>query len=96
MYHYEACLFETVLGPNNLPLGLVLADMADISDAQGRDDEAEQLYRQALAMVEDILGTDSPRSVAILERYQALLVKLNRTADVEEPTSRIGNDRGRF
>jgi len=96
VYHHEACLFETVLGPNNLPLGLVLADMADISNAEGRDDEAEQLYRQALAMVEDILGTDSPRSVAILERYQALLVKLNRTADVEEPTSRIGNDRGRF
>ncbi len=96
VYHREACLFETVLDPNNLSLGLVLADMADVSDAQGRADEAEQLYRQAIAMVEDVLGTDSPRSVAILERYQALLVKLNRTADVEEPTTRIGNDHGRF
>jgi hypothetical protein len=96
VYHREACLFETVLGSNDLPLGLVLADMADVSDAQGRTDEAEQLYRQALAIVEDMLGADSPRSVTILERYRALLVRLNRTADVEEPANRIGNDRGRF
>jgi hypothetical protein len=34
--------------------------------------------------------------VTILEHYQALLAKVNRTADVEALSRPIWNDRGRF
>lgn len=53
-----------LLGESHSQVAVVLGALAQVHHSQGRREEAEDLYRQALAMLEDTLGPEHPELAA--------------------------------
>ena len=54
-------------------MALSINNLAGLYDSQGRYEQAEPLYRQALDIFEKVLGKDHPSTVTVRENYQLLL-----------------------
>ena len=59
-------------------MGSCLNNLAGLYRAQGRYEEAEPLYRRALAIAEKALGPEHPNVVRIKENYAPLLSERDR------------------
>jgi tetratricopeptide (TPR) repeat protein len=67
---------ECSLGSDNSYLGVILNNLALLSQAQGRYEEAEPLYQRALSINEKALPPDHPSIATTLENYASLLREL--------------------
>ncbi|MBE7384424.1 MAG: tetratricopeptide repeat protein [Leptolyngbya sp. SIO1E4] len=56
-------------------VALSLNNLAGLYDAQGRYEEAEPLYTQALTLFEQILGPEHPYTQRVKDNLQILLEK---------------------
>jgi len=70
-------------GPTILQLAPSLNNLAALYHAQGRYDEAEPLYRRALALYEQVLGPIHPLVAQCLNNLAALYHAQGRYADAE-------------
>ena len=59
-------------------------NLARLYHAQGKYDQAEPLYKRALAIREKALRPDHPDVAAVLENYAALLKATNRPAEADK------------
>jgi tetratricopeptide (TPR) repeat protein len=60
---------------------MTLHNLAVLLRALGRHDEAEALYRRALALFRQALGPDHPKLITCLRSLARLLRDLGRTAE---------------
>jgi len=58
-------------------------NLAGLSQAQGRSEEADPLYRRALTISEKALPPDRPDTAITLKNYASLLRKLNRPREAQ-------------
>ncbi len=65
-----------------------LNNLAELYLAQGKSEQAEPLYRRALAIREKALGPEHPLVATFLEMYAGLLHKLNRDAEADKMEAR--------
>jgi tetratricopeptide (TPR) repeat protein len=73
----------TAFEPFDPRLPLTLGNLADFYHAQARDDEAEPLYQEALARLEQIDGPDSPRVARFVADLAAFYAVLDRYEEAE-------------
>lgn len=78
LYRQALHIREHHLGPRHLQTAQILADFADFQQAQGSIEDAVLLYKRVVSIREQILGMDSPMTLACRERLQALLIALDR------------------
>jgi tetratricopeptide (TPR) repeat protein len=71
-----------------------LNNLAALYRAQGKYDQAEPLYKRALAILEKALGPEHPDVATVLGNYAALLEKTNRQAEAEKLRQRAAKIRG--
>ena len=64
-------------------LALTLGNIADFYHAQARDDEAEPLYKESLALLERIDGPDAPRVARFVADLAAFYTVLDRYEEAE-------------
>jgi hypothetical protein len=57
------------LGGDHPDVGTTLKNLAELYRASGRTDEAEPLYRRAVAIAEKILGKEHPDTVEMRTGY---------------------------
>ena len=55
-----------------------LNNLAGLLESRGRLDEAEPLYRRALAILESVLGPEHPNTVTVRGNLEALLRPIDR------------------
>ena len=70
-------------GPSDPRGALTLANLADFYHAQARDDEAEPLYWESLALLERIDGPDAPRVARFVADLAAFFTVLDRYEEAE-------------
>jgi len=70
--------------PDHYEVAITLNNLAGVHHAQGDADEAEKLYRRALALKEALLGPDHPDVAMTLNNLALLLADAGR-ADAAEP-----------
>ena len=63
---------QRLLGENHPSVAISLNNLAELYSSQGRYEEAEPLYLQALAIAEQALGENHPTTVMIRENLQTL------------------------
>ena len=63
---------QRLLGENHPSVAISLNNLAKLYDSQGKYEEAEPLYLQALAIAEQALGENHPTTVKIRENLQTL------------------------
>ena len=71
------------MGPEHPYVATTLGKLATLYYAEGRDDEAEQLYRRTFAIFERAQGANHPNVAQIVESYTALLRKQNRESEAK-------------
>ncbi len=64
-------------------------NLALLYEAQGRYAEAEPLYQRALTIREQVLGPESPKTVATVESYALLLRKMQREKEATSLEERV-------
>lgn len=69
---------EQRLGPGHPKVAVCLESIAGLCRDQGRLDEAERLYRRALAILEKAVAPEDPRIADILENLTILLYERGR------------------
>ena len=69
--------------PSDPSLALTLGNLADFYHAQARDDEAEPLYWESLALLERIDGPDAPRVARFVADLAAFYTVLDRYEEAE-------------
>ena len=70
-------------GPNDPRLAQTLNNLAVLYSRQGRDAEAELLYKRALAIVEKALGPEHPEVAIFLTNLAVLYSRQRRDAEAE-------------
>ncbi len=73
----------TGFDPSDPSLALTLGNLADFYHAQARDDEAEPLYWESLALLEQIDGPDAPRVARFVADLAAFYTALDRYEEAE-------------
>jgi tetratricopeptide (TPR) repeat protein len=68
-----AGILTTSLLPNHPELGKVMARLADVSHRRGHLEESQDQYKQALAILEEAWGPESPQLLSTLEAYSRVL-----------------------
>lgn len=68
---------------NSRDLAGALNNLAQINAAQGHDDQAEPLYKRAVALLEKSLGLDTPEIAPELNNLAALYQRQGRFAEAE-------------
>ena len=72
-----------------------LQQLGQVREIQGKDAEAESLYKQSLAMYEKTYANDHhPEVVGLLKRYAALLNKMDRGSEAKKLLSRATDEKG--
>jgi len=79
----EAVEIARASGPPGLRLGRSLDDFALALHRLGRYEEAEAVYREAIALWRKVLGPDQPRLGTTLHNFAAMLIETGRTAEAE-------------
>ncbi len=69
------------LGPYDPRLAASLNNLAELYRTQGKYDQAEPLFKRALAIKEKALGPDHPSVATVLENYAALLKATSRQSE---------------
>ena len=69
-------------------MAALYTNLAVIYQAQGRYAKAEELYRRALAIYEEVLGPEQPQLARGLENLAALLRETGRKEQAEELAAR--------
>ncbi len=66
-----------------------LEQLGQVKEIQGKNDEAESLYKDALAMYEKVLGTGHHPDVdSLVQRYGGLLQKMGHKTEAGELLSK--------
>jgi len=65
-------LYKRLLGENHPDVATSLNNLAYLYKSQGRYEEAEPLFLQALAIAEQALGENHPNTVTIRENLQMM------------------------
>ena len=73
----------TDLEPSDPRLALTLGNLADFYHAQARDDQAEPLYWEALALLEQIDGREAPRVARFVADLAGFYAVLDRVEEAE-------------
>jgi len=68
-------------GSNDPRLATTLDDLAEVYHAQGKDAEAEPLYKRSLVIWERTLGREHAHVAISLQKYATLLRRMNREAE---------------
>jgi tetratricopeptide (TPR) repeat protein len=89
-------IVERSLGSNDSDLGVILNNLAQLSQAQGRSEEAEPLFRRALTINEKAFPPDHPDTATTLENYASLLRELNRPREAQPLEQRAKAIRARL
>ena len=76
-------------GPTDPRIATSKRYLADVYHKQGKDDEAEAMFKEALELLENELGYDSNALVKTLIAYKNLLQDQGRDGDVEDINSRL-------
>ena len=63
---------EKVLGPEHPNTATSINNLAGLLRTTGRYEEAEPLYRRALAICEKVLGKEHPNTITIRKNLEAL------------------------
>ncbi len=78
-----AQILEASLSPDHPNVAIALNNLAGLLYADGRTDEAEPLFRRALAIWEHCLGPDHPNVASALNNLAGLLQDTNRLGEAE-------------
>ncbi len=65
-------MYKRLLGENHPDVATSLNNLAYLYKSQGRYEEAEPLFLQALAIAEQALGENHPNTVTIRENLQMM------------------------
>jgi hypothetical protein len=76
-------MYERSLKPDDPRLNIATVNLASLYTQLHRDDEAEQLYRKALAVSERVWGVDSDGSIEQNRLLAAALMRLERPGEAE-------------
>ncbi|GLR89066.1 CHAT domain-containing tetratricopeptide repeat protein [Bradyrhizobium iriomotense] len=79
----QAMVASLEKGNNSRDLAGALNNLAQVYAAQGHDDQAEPLYKRAVALLEKSLGLDTPEIAPELNNLAALYQRQQRFADAE-------------
>ncbi|MCP3462691.1 tetratricopeptide repeat protein [Bradyrhizobium sp. CCGUVB23] len=79
----QAMVASLEKGNNTRDLAGALNNLAQIYAAQGHDDQAEPLYKRAVALLEKSLGLDTPEIAPELNNLAALYQRQQRFAEAE-------------
>lgn len=74
---------EKKYGPAHRDVGTALNNLAQLYGSQGRDGEAEPLFKRAIAILEKSAGSESPENAAALNNLAALYQRQERYAEAE-------------
>ncbi|MBN8987992.1 MAG: CHAT domain-containing protein [Rhizobiales bacterium] len=74
---------EKKYGPSHRDVGAVLNNLAQLYGSQGRDAEAEPMFKRAIAILEKTAGADSPDIASALNNLAALYQRQERFAEAE-------------
>jgi tetratricopeptide (TPR) repeat protein len=72
---------EKAYGPDHPDIAQAQNNLATVYARQGRNGDAERLYKQSVAMFEKTLGPDHPDLVDILDNLAAFYKDQGRYAD---------------
>jgi len=86
--HFRLALKEVESAATDPKLPTTLNNLANCLRQQGRYQEAEPLYKQAIAIKEKIAGHFSKDLVVLLENYAKLLRLSGRTAEADRVEQR--------
>jgi tetratricopeptide (TPR) repeat protein len=75
---------RSLLGDHHVDVARSQCDLASALSDQGRFQEAEPLFRQALATFDQTLPADDPELAKTRESLHVVLEKLNRSAESAE------------
>ena len=73
----------TGFDPRDPRMALTLGNLADFYHAQARDDEAEPLYWEALALLEQVDGPETPRVARFVADLAGFYTALDRYEEAE-------------
>jgi Tfp pilus assembly protein PilF len=76
-------ILEKALGPDHPDVANSLNNLAALYQKQGRNADAEPLYKQSVAILERSLGPDHPEIATNLNNLGALYKAQGRDADAE-------------
>ncbi|WFU41619.1 CHAT domain-containing protein [Bradyrhizobium sp. CB82] len=79
----QAMVASLEKGNNSRDLAGALNNLAQVYAAQGHDDQAEPLYKRAVALLEKSLGLDTPEIAPELNNLAALYQRQQRFAEAE-------------
>ncbi|MCP3474050.1 CHAT domain-containing protein [Bradyrhizobium sp. CCGUVB1N3] len=79
----QAMVASLEKGNNHRDLAGALNNLAQVYAAQGHDDQAEPLYKRAVALLEKSLGLDTPEIAPELNNLAALYQRQQRFAEAE-------------
>src|SRR5215211_6182753 len=79
---------EGALGPSDPGTAHTPNNLAVVYEALGRYAEAEELYKQVMAIYEKALGPEHPNLAVVYANHATVLEKLGRNADAEAMTAR--------
>ena len=74
--------------PNRALMGDTLRNLGMVYDKQRRDSDALEYFKRAIDVHETVLGSNSPRLIADLDAYAAVLRRMNDYAGAEKATVR--------
>ena len=86
--HYRTLLGHLRNHPLEAKATRVMNDLASWLENRAEYDEAELLYRQALAILEKALGPEHPNVATCLENYAGLLLKMDRLEEAGQLEAR--------
>jgi hypothetical protein len=76
---------ETLLGSKHPDVAMTLNNLAVLGKSRGRYVEAEAMYRRALAIFEQSLGTAHPKVITCRKNFAGLMRKMAREKERQPP-----------
>jgi tetratricopeptide (TPR) repeat protein len=83
LFKKSQVILDKTLPANHPELGKLAAHLANVYRLEGRLDESEQLYRQALSILTVAWGPENPQLLATLQYYEAVLRSRQEYAEAE-------------